>query len=203
MTFSDHPMSTAAELLDPKVFASIQAEFHEVFVQKREEVRKLRAGMRASKSARSGRDGHQAASEYCTLVDTKRSREGTGRPVRPLKRPRIIENVPNTPSGATRKQCYRDLWENHAFVKLSPTRTLQSFCKVRVREEMYEPLRVWKEVERGMAVYEYALHKATIYMLIILIVSTNAIESVKLIVSGLATSGALCSIAMKSLPLKR
>lgn len=146
-------MSTAAELLDPKVFASIKAEFHEVFVQKKEEIRKLKAEMRASKPAHSLLDRHQAASEDGTHVGTKRSREG--RPVQPLKRSMIIETEPNTSSGATSEQCYRDLWENHTFAELSPTGALQAVRKVRVREQMYEPLRAWKEVERGKATYEY------------------------------------------------
>jgi len=197
-------MSTAAELLDPKVFASVKAEFHEVFVQKREEVRKQRAEMRASKSARSGRDGHQTASKDGTLVGTKRSREGTGRPVRPLKRPRIIENVPNTSSGVTREQHLRNLWENHAFAELSPVGALRVVRKVFVREQMYEPLRAWKEVEEGTATYEYVFAQGyNPHAQVILIVSKNAIESVKLIVSGLATSDVLCPIPMKCLPLKR
>ena len=147
-------MSTAAELLDPKVFASIKAEFHEVFVQKKEEIRKLKAEMRASKSAHSLLDRHQAASEDGTHVGTRRSREDR-RPIQPLKRPMIIETERNTSSGATSEQSYRDLWENHTFVELSPTGALQAVRKVRVREQMYEPLRAWKEVERGEAAYEY------------------------------------------------
>ncbi len=197
-------MSTAAELLDPKVFASIKAEFHEVFVQRREEVRKLRSEVRASKSAQSGRDRHQAASEDGTLVGTKRSREGEKCSVWPLERPMIIENAPNTSSSATRGQCCRDLWENHTFAELSPIRDLQAVRKVRIREGMYEPLHAWKEVERGMAAYEYVFTSYyDPHAQVILIANMDAIEFVQLIVSGLATSDELCPIAMKSLPLKR
>jgi len=196
-------MSTAAELLDPKVLASIKAEFHEIFVQKREEVRRSRAEVQASKSAPSGHDRQQAASEGGTLAGTKRSREGRKRPMRPLKRPRVIQDVPNTSSDATREQCYRDLWENHTFAELSSTGALQAVRKVRVREEMYEPLRAWKEVERGITNYEYVFAQDDDSRAqVTLIVSMNAIESVKLIVSGLVTSGALCQTAMKCLPPK-
>jgi len=68
---------------------SVKSEFHEVSLQEMEEGRKLRAEMGASKSAHSRHDGHQTVSEHGTLVGTKRSREGTGRPGRPLKRSRI------------------------------------------------------------------------------------------------------------------
>jgi hypothetical protein len=196
-------MSTAAELLDPEVFAAIKAEFHEVFVTKREEVRKLRAEMRASKLAHSGRHRHQAADEDGTLAGTKRSREGRERPSRPLKRPSINEDVPNTSPGATRAQCDRDLWENHTFLELSPTGALHIVCKVRVREKLYEPIRAWKEVERGMAAYEYVFAQDyDPYPQIVLIARMNAIEFVKLTVSGLVTSGTHCQIAMKCLPPK-
>ena len=197
-------MSTAAELLNPEVLASIKAEFHNVFMQKRDEVRKLRVAMRVSGSARSERNGNQAANEDGGLAGTKRSREAVERPIRPLKRPRIIEDVPETSSDATREPCYRDFWENHAFVELSPTRVLQAVRKIRIGEEMYESLRNWKEVERGMAAYEYVFCTG-LYPLaqIILIASINAIEFVKLIASGLAISGVLCLIAMKRLPLRR
>jgi len=144
-------MSTAAELLDPEVLASIKAEFHDVFMEKREEVRKLRAAMRVSKSAHSGLNEYQAASEDGALVGTKRSREGAERLIRPLKRPRIIEDLSKTSSGAMKDP---DLWENHTFAELSPTGSLQGVRKVRVREELYGALCSWKEVERGMVAYD-------------------------------------------------
>jgi len=196
-------MSTAAELLDPQVLTSIKAEFHDVFMQKREEVRKLRAAMRVSKSAHSGRHGHQTASEDGTLAGTKRSREGAERPIRPLKHPRITEGLPKS-SGSMKEPCYRDLWENHTFAELSPTGALRAVLKVRVREEMYEPLRKWKEVERGMAAYEYVFAQDyNPHAQVVLIESMDVIEFVKLIVSGLATSEAVCLIARKRLPPKR
>lgn len=196
-------MSTAAELLDPKVFASIKAEFHEVFVQKREEVRKLRSEMRASKSAQSGRDRHHATSEDGTHVGTKRSREGKKCPVQLLERPMIIEDAPNASSGGTRGQCCRDLWENHTFAELSPTGALQAVRRLRVREEMYVPLRAWKEVELGMSAYEYVLTQYHDIHPQIIIAKMHAIEFVKLIVSGLMTSGEPYPIAIKCLPLRR
>lgn len=197
-------MSTAAELLvDPKVFASIKAEFHEVFVQQREEVRKLRSEMRPSTSAQSGRDRHHTASKDGTHVGAKRSREGKKWPVQPLERPMVIEEAPNTSSGHTKGQYCRDLWENHTFAELSPTGTLQAVRKIRVKEEMYVPLRAWKEVEEGISAYEYVLAQDNDLHPQIIIEKMHAIEFVKLIVSGLATSGELCPIAMKSLPLKR
>lgn len=160
--------------------------------------------MRASRSAQSGRDKHQAASDDGTIVGTKRSREGKRCLVRPLERPMIIEDVPNTSSSATRGQYCRDLWENHTFAELSPTGPLHAVRKVRVNEEMYEPLRTWKDVERGVAAYQYVFaRRYDPHAQVILIANMNAIESVKLIVSGLATSGALCPIAMTSLHLKR
>lgn len=194
-------MSTAAELLDPEVLASIKAEFHDVFIQKKEEIHKLRAAVRPLHSAL---DEYQVASEDGTLAGIKRSREGTERLIRPLKRPRIIEDLSKTSSGAMKEPCYRDLWENHTFAELSPTGALQAVRKVHVREELYGALRVWKEVERGMAVYEYVFAQDyDPHAQVILIVSMDAIDFVKLIASGPAISGALCLIVMKRLPLKR
>ena len=173
-------------------------------MQRREEVRKLRPEMRASKLAQSGRNRHQVASEDGTLVGTKRSREGEKCPVRSLECPVIVEDVPNTSSSATRGQCGRDLWENHTFAELSPTGPLHAVRKVRVHEEMYEPLRTWKDVERGVAAYEYVFAQGyDPHAQVILIANMNAIESVKLIVSGLTTSGALCPIAKTSLHPQR
>lgn len=196
-------MSTAAELLDPEVLASIKAEFHDIFRQNREEVRRLRAAMRVSKSAHSGLNECQATSEDGALAGMKRSREGTERLIRPLKRPRIIEDLPKTSSGAMEEACCRDLWENHTFAELSPAGPLQAVRKVRVREELYQALCIWKEVERGMTAYEYVF--AQDYdprAQVILVASMGAIEFVKLIASGLAMSGALCLIVRKHLPPK-
>jgi hypothetical protein len=194
-------MSTAAELLDPEVLVSVKAEFHDVFMQKREGVRKLRAAIQVSRSTHSGHAEHHAASKDGTFAGTKRSREGAEHAFRPLKRPRIIEDVPNISPDATREVRDRDLWENHTFVELSPTGPLQVIRKVRVREEMYEPLRAWKEVERGIAAYEYVFaQEYNPHTQSILIASMESIVFVKLIASDLAISGALYLIAMKRLP---
>jgi hypothetical protein len=198
LAFSDHPMSTAAELLEPQAFASIKAEFHDLFLQKREEVRKLRAAVRVSRSAQSERDGHQAANENGT--GSKRSREMAERPIRPLKRPRIHEDVPKSSSGAGRDRWNREHWENHTFAELSPTGQRQALHKVRVKEEIYEPLRKWKAVERGMATYEYVFAQGyDPHSQNAPIASINSTKYVKLIASGLATFGLHCLIALKRL----
>lgn len=199
-------MATAAELLDPEVLASIKAEFHDVFIQKREEVRKLRAAARVLRSTHSALNvnEYQAVSEDGTLAGIKRSREGAERHFRPLKRPRIIEDLPKISSGAMKEPCYRDLWENITFAELSPTGALQAARKVRLTEEVYEAMRIWKEVERGMAAYEYVFTQDyDPHAQVILIVRMDAIGFAKLIASGLAISGALCLIAMKGLLPKR
>jgi hypothetical protein len=148
-------MPTAAELVNPEALASIKAEFHEIFMQKRREVRRLRSAMQVSGSARSERDEKQVASEGGTLSGTKRSRDAIERPIRSLKRARMTEDAPKTSSGITKEPCDRHLWENHAFVELSPTGAHPEVRCIRVGESMHEALRIWKEVEQGMAAYEY------------------------------------------------
>lgn len=195
-------MSTAAELLDPEVLVSIKAEFHDVFMRKREGVRKLRAVMQVPRSTHSGHAEHHAASKDSTFAGTKRSREGAEHAFRPLKRPRIIEDVPKISPDGTREVRDRDLWENHTFVELSPTGPLQASRKIHVREEMYESFRAWKEVERGIAAYdEYVFAQDYDPHTQPSLIARKSIVFVKLIASDLAISGALYLIAMKRLPL--